>query len=183
MGVREGLALPAEQRVADQRKRPLDCRNGPRLPDGRVYDAGEHERNEAELRTFVGVLAAEARRAPRGRPSEASERCVMSAFARFAVNALDWKRDWLVGDVSTGFHEALLGLRVEFTRAVLDRPFLRALERRSPFRLKSITAARGRVSKAKGTRTALLERWRGEDERDGRPRAPQPVPTVPLAPA
>ena len=123
-------------------------------PDGRVYASGEHDRNEAELRTFVTVLAAEARRAQRGGASEASEQHVMAAFARFAVNALDWKRDWLEGDVSTGFREALrvfpvqarrfdptlsqaeiyqaarnaltmhclqalLGLRVEFTRAVL----------------------------------------------------------------
>jgi hypothetical protein len=78
-----------------------------RPPDGRVYDSREHARNEAELRTFVTVLAAEARRARRGGAAEARERQVMAAFARFAVNALDWKRDWLEGDVSTGFQEAL----------------------------------------------------------------------------
>jgi hypothetical protein len=123
-------------------------------PDGRVYDSVEHDRNDAELKVFAGVLAAEARRAQRGGASEASERRVMPAFARFAVNALSWRRDWLEGDLATGFKaalrefpvqarqfdpslapaeiyqaarnaltmhclQALLGLRVEFTRAVL----------------------------------------------------------------
>jgi hypothetical protein len=123
-------------------------------PDGRAYDSGEQSRNEAELRAFAGVLASEARRAHRRGASKAGERRVMPAFARFAVNALDWKRDWFEGDASTGFEkalrdfpvqarqfdptlspaeiyqaarnaltmhclQALLGLRVEFTRAVL----------------------------------------------------------------
>jgi hypothetical protein len=64
---------------------------------------------------------------------------------------------------------------------LFGRPFLQALERRSPFRLTSITAARRRVSKAKGALTALLERWLEEEARGGRPSAPQPVLTFPRA--
>ena len=88
-------------------------------PSGRIYDSGEHDRNEAELRTFVGVLSAEARevrRAGANGGNGESERRVMPAFARFAVNALDWKRDWLEGDVSAGFQRALREFPVEARR-------------------------------------------------------------------
>lgn len=48
--------------------------------------------------------------------------------------------------------------------SLFGRRFLQALERRSPFRLAGIAAARRRVSNSKGTLTALLERWLEEEE-------------------
>ena len=85
--------------------------------DGPVFTPAAHARNETELAAFVNVLETESRRARRRvTPSEASEQRVLSAFAKLAVRALGWRRQYVEEGPAGGFRETLRAFPIEARR-------------------------------------------------------------------
>jgi hypothetical protein len=77
------------------------------LPGGPTFDPGQQDRNDAELKALVDVLARESRRARWRLPGESDERRMYRAFSTFAANTLGWEQDALEGDLAREFREAL----------------------------------------------------------------------------